>query len=57
MAAITETHKADNEVMAHMWLRRNGFELSNGQWMDTKSRWARCEPMQSGKIMIYVGVV
>lgn len=57
MPAITETHKATNDAMARYWLQRNGFQSVSGQWMDSNNRWARCEPMPSGKVMIYVGVV
>jgi len=56
MAAITQMHKAPNDAMARYWLQKNGFKCINGHWMDNKSRWARCEPMPSGKIMIKVGV-
>lgn len=56
MAAITQTHKAQNDAMARYWLQQNGFQCINGRWMDNKSRWARCEPMTSGKILIKVGV-
>ncbi|MGL4755920.1 MAG: hypothetical protein ACRCXB_26480 [Aeromonadaceae bacterium] len=57
MAAITEMHKAANDAQARYWLRRNGFQSVNGLWMDRNNRWARCEPMPSGKVMIYVWVV
>lgn len=57
MAAITETHKAANDAMARHWLKINGFELVGDKWIGGTRRWARCEPMPSGKVMIYVGVV
>ena len=57
MAAITETHKAANDAMARYWLQQNGFQSVNGRWMDNSNRWARCELMPSGKVLIYVGVV
>lgn len=57
MAAITETHKAANDAMARYWLQSNGFQSVNGRWMDSNNRWARCELMPSGKVMICVGVV
>lgn len=57
MPAITETHKAANDAMARYWLRCNGFQSVNGRWMDSNNRWASCEHMPSGKVMIYVGVV
>lgn len=56
MAAITQTHKAPNDAMARYWLQQNGFKCINGRWMDKQSKWARCEPMPSGKILIKVGV-
>ncbi|MGL4757308.1 MAG: hypothetical protein ACRCXB_33565 [Aeromonadaceae bacterium] len=57
MPAITETHKAANDAMARYWLKLKGFQSVNGRWMDSNNRWARCEFMPSGKVMIYVGVV
>lgn len=57
MAAITKTHKAANDAMARYWLHQNGFQSVNGRWIDSGNRWARCEPMPSGKVMIYVGGV
>lgn len=57
MAAITQTHKAPNDAMARYWLQQNGFQCVNGRWMDKQSKWARCEPMLGGKILIKVGVV
>lgn len=56
MAAITETHKVANDAMARYWLQQNEFQYINGRWMDGDNRWARCEPMPSGKVMIYMGV-
>lgn len=57
MPAITETHKAEDAAMARLWLYFNGFQSVSGRWMDSNNRWARCEALVSGRVMIYVGVV